>query len=197
MGNLNSKKLKELYINDKKSASCIAKIFNCSERKIDYWLKKYNIPKRTISEAVYIKCNPNGDPFDIKKNLTVNEQKLYGIGLGIFWGEGNKANKHTVKVGNSDPRLIGIFREFLIRICRIKEEKIQYRLLLFNDAIKKEAVKFWSDKLEILPSQIRSVTSLRPRGKGTYKNKSMTGVLTIEFSNIKLKKEIDKMIASL
>jgi len=62
----------------------IADKTNTSERKINYWLKKLQVPKRSISEAMYLKYNPNGDPFKIKKRLTIDETKLLGMGLGLF-----------------------------------------------------------------------------------------------------------------
>ena len=168
-----------------------------SAHKVSYWLEKCNIPRRSISNAVYLKWNPNGDPFKIKNNLNLKEERLKALGLGLFWGEGNKNNNHSVRLGNSDPRLIKSFREFLIKICGVKKNKLRYNLLLFNDANKEEAVNFWNRELGLGYSKIRSITSLKPRGKGTYKNKSMTGVLMIEFCNTKLKKEIDKMVKGL
>ncbi|OHB17363.1 MAG: hypothetical protein A2913_00905 [Parcubacteria group bacterium RIFCSPLOWO2_01_FULL_40_65] len=62
---LQKEKLKNLYIQEKKSSAEIAKLFNCSERTINYWLAKYGVKKRSISEAVYLKYNPNGNPFKI------------------------------------------------------------------------------------------------------------------------------------
>ena len=47
--------------------------------------------------------------FQIKKDLTPEEIKLLGLGLGLYWGEGNKANKHKVSVSNSDPKLLSMF----------------------------------------------------------------------------------------
>ena len=52
--------------------------------KIIYWMQKFNIPRRSRSEATYVKRNPNGDPFKIKKNLTKNEILLRGLGLGLY-----------------------------------------------------------------------------------------------------------------
>ncbi len=165
-----------------------------SYHQITYWINRYNIPRRNRSEANYIKYNPDGDPFKIKKKLNLKEVELKALGLGIFWGEGNKNSKTAVRLGNSDPNLIRLFREFLIKICEIKQEKLKYSLLLFNDADKNKAINFWTRALELTKSQIGSITSLKPRGKGTYKKKSMTGVLIMEFNNTKLKKQIDKMI---
>jgi len=43
--------LKDLYWNQKKSQREIAEEFNCNRSYIRYWMKKFNIPLRTISEA--------------------------------------------------------------------------------------------------------------------------------------------------
>jgi len=126
-----------------------------------------------------------------------SRERITWIGAGLYWGEGTKADKNAVKLANSDPKLIKAFRKFLIEICQVKQEKIYYRLLLFNDANKERAVNFWAKELEIPIEKITSITELKPRGEGNYKKKSMTGVLTIEFGNTKLKKQIDKMIENL
>ena len=97
------------------SSKEIAEELGFSENKINYWLKQFRIPKRSISEALYLKHNPNGDPFSIKRNLTPEEKQLLGLGLGIYWGEGNKANKHKVSVSNSDPKLLSMFIEVHIK----------------------------------------------------------------------------------
>ena len=67
--------LKKLYLKHKKSSFEMSKIFNCSEHKINYWLAKYNIAKRSISEAIYQKNNPNGDPFKIRPTNTIKDSK--------------------------------------------------------------------------------------------------------------------------
>ena len=189
-------KIKKLY---RKGFSMmeISQKLGYSYNAVVYWMKKLKIPCRSVSDALYQKLNPKGDPFNIKKNLTPEDQRLFGLGMGIYWGEGNKLNKHSVRLGNSDPKLIKLFRDFLIKICGVKKEKFLYNLLLFNDASKNKALSFWNKELGLASGQIKSVTSLKPRGKGTYKKKSMTGVLTIEVGNVKLKKEIDKMLEAL
>jgi len=191
MKNLTEEKLKVLYLGDKKSVAEIAKIFKCSERGIDYWLKKYIIPKRTISEAAYVKWNPNGDPFKIKEKFNNKEIELRGIGLGIYWGEGDKSpNNTSVRVSNTDPFLIRKFRDFLRGIYNVKEEKIQYGLILFNDSKKSRAIKFWENHLEIKRNQLGKITIIPPQGKGKYRKKSEYGVITIIFTNKKLKEHI-------
>ena len=45
---------------------------------VTYWMSNYNIPRRSRSEATYIKQNPNGDPFKIKTKLNRKESELKG-----------------------------------------------------------------------------------------------------------------------
>ena len=198
MENLTKEKLIGLYIEDKKSVADIAKLFNCSERGIDYWIKKYDIPKRTISEAIYIKCNPNGDPFKVRRMLGKKDSELKNLGLGIYWGEGDKSpNNTSIRLGNTDPFLLKRFREFLRKIYSVKEEKIQYGLTLFNDSNESDAIAFWKKHLGIKRSQLGKITVIPPQGKGTYKKKSKCGVLVIIFTNKKLKEIILEEIKNL
>ena len=175
----------------------MSKIFNCSEHKINYWLAKYNIAKRSISEAIYQKNNPNGDPFKISPTNTIKDSKLLGLGLGLYWGEGNKKNKNSIRLGNSDPRIIKKFTEFLIKIFRINKEKLRFGLKIFYDMSEKETLNFWLKELEkfgINKSQFFRVTITPSRSIGNYREKSKFGVMTVHFANTKLKNIIDNML---
>jgi len=189
--NLSLERLTDLYTSKRKSVAEIAKLIGCSETGISYWLQKYGIKKRNRSEAIYLKHNPNGDPFKIKLKLTKEETELRGLGLGIYWGEGDKSpNNTSVRVGNTDPLLIKKFKEFLIKIYGAKEEKFKYGLILFNDIKESEAAKFWKSHLGVKREQLGKITIIPPQGKGTYRKKSEFGVLTLIFTNKKLKEKI-------
>jgi hypothetical protein len=58
----------------------IAAKLKCSTHKIVYWMNKYNLQRRSLSDALYVKLNPNGDPFKIKKIINQDEKFLYGLG---------------------------------------------------------------------------------------------------------------------
>jgi len=68
-----------------KSVLEVAQTLNYSPAKVRYWMNKYSIKMRGHSEAAYLKQNPNGDPFNIKVDLSPNEKILYGLGIGIYW----------------------------------------------------------------------------------------------------------------
>jgi hypothetical protein len=179
--------LRELYLDKHESASEIARNFGFSVNKVNYWLKKYDISKRTISEAVYVKHNPNGNPFRMISPKTLEEAKLFGLGLGLYWGEGNKANKNTVRLGNSDPALMKIFIEFLIKFFRINKGDLKFHLHLFSDIDIKEAQDYWTKKLKIKKEQFYKPLVSKSGSLGTYRSKSKYGVLTVYYGNTKLK----------
>src|SRR3989338_4136324 len=189
--------LKNLYLNKKKSSAEIADIFRCSEHKINYWIKKFGIPKRSMSDAMYAKYNPDGDPFKIKNVATVEDAELFGLGLGLYWGEGNKKSKNSIRLGNTDPRIIKTFLRFLINLFRIKKKKLRFGLQIFDDMNEKEMLKFWTNQLKefnISREQFFKVIITPSRSLGTYKEKSKFGVMTVHFCNTKLKNLIDDML---
>lgn len=190
MKNFTKEKLKILY-NSGLSMKDISDKEHLSYSSVRYWINKYKIPRRSWSDATYVKRNPDGDPFEIKKRLNKKNIELKNLGLGIYWGEGDKSpNNTSVRLGNTDPFLLKKFREFLRTIYNVKEERIKYSLILFNDVKETTAVNFWKEHLGIKRKQLGKIIIIPPQGKGTYKRKSKYGVLIIIFSNKKLKEQI-------
>ena len=189
------KVLSRLYTIEKKSVSEIAAIFKCSENGVNYWIAKHGISKRSIAEAIYVKRNPKGDPFKDPGNIGMGEEFIYGLGLGLFWGEGYKKSKNAVRLGNTDPQLIRIFILFLDRIFKIKKSKLRFGIQIFQDLDKKIVKDYWVRALHIKPEQVHpSIVVSESLRKGTYKLKNKYGVLTVYFNNTKLKKMLDEHI---
>ena len=191
--------LKNLYQERGFSVSKIAKHLNFSEGKVNYWLSRYNIQKRSISEAVYRMHNPDGDPFVAPSNL--NYQSMHfiaGLGLGLYWGEGNKRNPTSVRLGNTDPKLIKAFVRFLLKIFKVKPSKLRFGLQIFSDMPPRNVLSFWISQLRSLgikKQQFQKVIVTPARSIGTYREKSQHGVLTVYCSNVRLKNLIDNMLA--
>ena len=179
--------LVKLYLREGKSVQEVAGAFNNSPSGIRYWMKKYNIKSRTISEAIYQKNNPNGDPFKLKYPSTIEGAKLFGLGVGLYWGEGTKADKNTVRLGNTDPDLIKKFIEFLTRIFQVSKDDMKFGLQLFTDIDEKDAMLFWTKKLKIKREQFYKVSVNISTRTGTYRKKSRYGVLTVYYHNKKMR----------
>ncbi|MBI2064519.1 MAG: helix-turn-helix domain-containing protein [Candidatus Yanofskybacteria bacterium] len=189
--------LNKLYIERKHSVSEIAKIFKCSENRINYWIRKFKIQKRSLADAMYTKYNPDGDPFLIKEPQTLEEAKLLGLGLGLYWGEGNKKNRNSIRLGNTDPRMIRMFLRFMVDIFGISKKKLRFGLQVFSDMQPKRTLTFWLGELkefQIKEEQFFKITVTPSRSIGNYREKSKFGVLTVHFANTKLKKIIDNML---
>ncbi len=179
--------LLQTYIDQKKSAKDIAHMHGCSEHKVNYWLGKYKIPKRLLSEAIYVKYNPNGDPFSFQLPLSLEEMFLYGLGIGLYWGEGTKKNKHAVRLGNSDPSLVKAFMQFLMHCYNIPENRFRFWLQVFSDMSPEATLRYWCKALGVSRSQFGKVTITPMRGAGTYREKTKYGVVAIYVSNMKLR----------
>ena len=175
--------LHQLYLVQKLSMHDIGLALNCSIHKVEYWLEKYHIDRRSLSEANYAKYNPQGDPFKIKDNLTLDEEKLFSLAIGLYWGEGGKTNYHSARLTNSDPALIIVYYKFLTTICQIQPSKIHFDLQTFKDNNIFQAKKYWSEKLNISPNIVNTSTPIPSQGKGTYKRISLYGVMTVGVYN--------------
>ena len=194
---MNKNILENLYLKEKLSCAEIAKKHNCSESTVNYWLTFYKIKKRTISEAIYQKNNPNGDPFLFSYPKTLKQMFLFGLGLGLFWGEGSKKNIHSIRLSNSDPALVKKFLDFLCNVYNIKKEKLRFQLQIYDDLKLNELMNFWTKYLSVKNNQFFKTTILKKRGEGTYLTKMKYGVIIVHFGNMKLRNLICSQIANI
>lgn len=169
----------------------------CSHHKVAYWMNEYGIKRRTRSEAVYLVHNPHGDPFTVKQPVSHLDHQLFGLGLGLYWGEGTKSDKNAVRLGNTDPSMINAFILFLTRFYGVERSSLRFGLQIFSDISPREALRYWSDKLDVSVSQFYKPTVTRSGSIGTYRVKSRHGVVTVRFGNTKLRDIIVEQVAEI
>lgn len=179
--------LEKMYIKNKLSMMQISKELCCSMNKVAYWMNRHDIQRRSISEAVYQINNPNGDPFTVKSIETLKDAELFGLGIGLYWGEGNKANIHSLRLGNTDPALLRVFMKFLINLYGVKREDFRISLQIFTDIDPEKALRYWVDELSVEPSQFGKPTVTISGSIGTYRKKSEYGVASVSYHNKKLR----------
>jgi len=182
---ISEKELILLYVTQKKSMAQISDILNCSVNKVSYWMKRYKIKRRSWSEATYLKRNPDGDPFKFRRPTTASENRLYGLGLGIYWGEGTKSNNHAIRLGNTDPQLLSKFISFLVTFFGIDKSDLRFGLQIFSDIQPRVALDFWSKILKVDKAQFQRPIITRSGSIGTYRKKSQYGVVTVHYNNKK------------
>src|SRR3989338_4589824 len=194
---ISERQLQNWYVRDKKSAQEIATLLRCSTHKVNYAMERYQIQKRSISEAIYAKNNQNGDPFRFREPKTLEDAKLFGMGMGLYWGEGTKADLGSVRLGNTDPGLSKTFIRFLVEIYGIQKKDLRFGLQIFTDMSVHETLAFWQKELRIDKRQFYKPIITKSRSLGTYRKKSKYGVLTVYYSNKKLRnlliKQLDDM----
>jgi len=189
---INKKLLLKLYCDRKLSMKEIADKLCVTPNKIEYWLKKYEIPRRSWSESAYVKQNPSGDPFKIKKNLTNREKELLIASLMLYLSEGGR-KRDAIQLGNLNPKVIKIFLDFLRKVCQIKEDKVKIYVRLHKKFDKNKARIYWSEILKMPVKQVLVYTHNDPRSKAN-KQRSEYGIATLQFNNVKLKKWLDDKI---
>jgi hypothetical protein len=186
--------LRKLYFEDKLSVNEIATSLSCSMNKVVYWMDKYELKRRTISEAIYQKHNPNGNPFMVKPIKTRADARLQGIGIGLYWGEGTKSNQYSIRLGNTDPVLLNTFMDFLIIRYGVKREDFHFGLQIFTDIDPNEALEYWTHELGVKSSQFYKIIVTISGSLGTYRQKSKYGVLTVHYHNKKLRDIIVRLL---
>ncbi len=110
-------------------------------------------------------------------------------------GEGTKSNLRAVRLGNTDPRLIRKFIDFLVTFYQIDKKRLRFGLQIFGDMDKKAALQFWINHLKISQKQFYPSIIITPhRGVGNYRQKTKYGVVTVYFNNRKLRDIICRAI---
>jgi len=171
----------------------IAKTLAVTPATIIYWMKKYNLGRRSNSDCAYVKQNPDGDPFKIKDLLLDKEKELFLAGLMLYWAEGSRRNKHVIQMANLDSRPLLLFKNFLRTICGVKENKICLTVQLYR-RFNKEKTRFYWEKTLGIPRQFISVNVHADKRSKPGKQWSKYGIARIEVRNVKLKQWIDETL---
>jgi hypothetical protein len=184
---ISEEELRKLYFKNGLSMKAIATELECSVHKVVYWMDKYAIKRRAISDAIYLKNNPDGDPFKLKEIETLEDARLFGMGVGLYWGEGTKSSKHSVRLGNTDPVLLNEFIRFLVTLCGVSKDNLRFGLQIFTDIDAELALEYWVRELNVTPSQFYKIIVTISGSLGTYRKKSEYGVVTVHYHNKKLR----------
>jgi hypothetical protein len=75
---------------------------------------------------------------------TLKYNPLFIGGIMLYWGEGDKASRGTVRFTNSDPKMITYYVHFLRHACGIPIERIKANVLIYPDHEEKVTKAFWA-----------------------------------------------------
>lgn len=107
-----------------------------------------------------------------------SELFLFGLGLGLYWGDGKKYGS-TVCIANSDPRMLRAFINWLETICGVPKADLRVQLHLHQDVDPKKAVKYWRNKLCVQTNQFYKIMIDKRKGLNRKKGKLKYGTAHI------------------
>ncbi|OGG54994.1 hypothetical protein A3D62_03040 [Candidatus Kaiserbacteria bacterium RIFCSPHIGHO2_02_FULL_49_11] len=110
---------------------------------------------------------------------------LFISAITAYWGEGDKGSKYLIRITNTDPRMLAIFRKFLINICAFPDDKIKAAMFIYPDLDEETCYKYWSRKTGIKKFTKTMVLPSR------HKTRRLPyGVCTLVISNRYLKEKM-------
>ncbi|MBU2539992.1 hypothetical protein KJ786_02425 [Patescibacteria group bacterium] len=145
----------------------ILAIIPVSKSSLSLWLRSVNLTKRQkqrLTDKKLAAAKKGGEIIREKRILStkrikeraekqikkISNRELWLIGIMLYWAEGNKQKEHkvseSVRLGNSNPRIIEIFLIWLFEVIKISQNDISFRICLHETAKNRlpEIEKYWS-----------------------------------------------------
>ncbi len=138
----------------------------------------------------------------------LNNRELMVIGAALYWGEGYK-NFNQKKsaypylcLGNSDPRMIVVFINFLEKILGITKDRIKAPIFIYPGMVPEEAINYWQNLTKIPRENFRCQMAMsrasqrkRPKNLLPYGTLQLRVIKRQEF--FKIRGLIDGIIKSI
>ncbi len=134
--------------------------------------------------------------------MTIKDLRL--VGAILYLCEGTKLRKdprykstyiYAIEFTNSDPRLVSLFRRFMVGELNISPETIKAQLFIYPDLDPKKVVREWSRRVNIPASQFQKIIILKAKISKFKPNP--LGTLKIRYSSkekfLKLQSIIDRV----
>ena len=148
---LSPEQLRKLYWDGKQSVPEIAKAEKVNPQNLYELMRRHKIPRRSRSESNYV-TNKDKPQFQLRQDLTPEQERLRIAGLMLYWAEGAK-HRCVVDLANSDPGIILIFLRFLREICGVAESRLRVYLFVYEGQNIDEICRYWSELTHIPESQ--------------------------------------------
>lgn len=135
--------------------------------------------------ALYEKCKV--------EILPLSTRDLWIAGLMLYAGEGRKVwnvSSQPIELTSSDPNILRIFLNFLVKVCNVPRSKIKIRLFLYPDINLKKAENSWAKELDIPLSQFQRSFIKRSYNNPLRTRRSKYGTAHIILHNAELYRRI-------
>ncbi len=112
---------------------------------------------------------------------------LHAQACMLYWAEGAK-DRASVDICNSNPDLLLLFKNFLLKEFEISKSQLLLRLALHEDTEIEECKRFWSSYLSLSTSQIKDVAIKKSGGK--RQKKIPYGMCTLRLHSVEVAQHI-------
>ncbi len=75
---------------------------------------------------------------------TLSPRDLKLVGAALYWAEGAKSNRWSLRFSNTDPAMVQLMMRFFREICRVPPKRISARIHLHPHVQEQKAKRFWS-----------------------------------------------------
>ena len=190
------KLVRDLYLNKKYCVREVAESLKVSTDAVEYFFRRYNIPKRSYSESQKAEFERRPLTFSKQKLNSVYLKEIAVIGTMLYWAEGYKGkySNNVVDFANSDSSMIKLFLKYFRSIYRPDEKKIRIQMYCYSDQNIKNLLNFWSKLTNIPKSQFT-----KPYVRSDFKEngrKMIHGLIHVRYCDKKLLLDIKSMIKS-
>lgn len=110
---------------------------------------------------------------------------LFISSIVAYWGEGDKSAGSIVRLANTDPQMIKMFRRFLLDFCFVPKEKLRGALYIYEDLDDETCKQYWTKTTGLVHYHKTMVLPSRHKTK-----KLPYGTCTVLVSNTYLKKKL-------
>ena len=208
---LEKEKAQELRLNGL-SFKQIAQTLDVSKSSVSAWVRNVAVPKEAFSNineqrrlgreqsrktrlSNIAKINDEINARCREEIIPLSNRDLWIAGVMLYAGEGFKSSSvsnQRVEIVNSNPEILRIFINFLIKVCLVSKEKIRVRLMLYEDISPEEAREFWSRELGIATNQFCKPFIKRSYRDVPYRHlrRSKYGTAHVNLYDIKVYKKI-------
>ncbi|MEI6843313.1 MAG: hypothetical protein WCK48_02300 [bacterium] len=196
-----------------KSYGFINRETGISSSMLSYWFSN-----KEWSKKIALKNNKENIKNSTKKIISMNKQRRLNLSekyklaeeeatvqfekfkndpmfigaLMLYVGEGDKSNNNnSLRIGNIDHSVLGIFIKFLGKYCNIPRENIRFWLLCYPDLDIEKCENWWLEKLDLTRDNLYKTQVIQ----GKHKTKRLLfGVGNIIISKKTLKIKVLKWI---
>lgn len=154
-----------------------------------YALRRQKVARRTSQETNRIRFEAKSLSYDIKKKLTLVEERLKLAAVILYWAEGYKIGKSGLDFANSDPDTVVIFKRFLSEICRVDKDRLRCALYCYEGQDIAKITTFWSTLLNIPEAQFTKpyIKNAAPGPRGP---RMVHGLVHLRYYDTKLLRQV-------